>query len=75
MNDSNYAFEHLFCRSNKALMSKYERGLCVKDPQIMEGVFTAYSGGTATGFDQPIIPIVSNVGAVTWEAGTAAKYP
>ena len=41
----------------------------------MEGVYTAYTGGAASGFDQPIIPIVSNVGAVTWEAGTAAKYP
>lgn len=38
LNDSPYFIEQDICRTMKPILGKYERGLLLKDPEIMEGV-------------------------------------
>jgi hypothetical protein len=54
-------------------LSKYERGILLKDPEVFEGL----NYQSADVFDQPIIPVIGNTGGVTFEgvAGTAGSYP
>lgn len=65
--------EQDICRTLKPILSKYERGLLLHDPQAISGI--NYQEGDV--FDQPIIPIIANNGAVTFEglSSTLNSYP
>jgi hypothetical protein len=63
MNDSTYFVEQDICRTLKPILTKYERGILLRDPEVMEGL----NYQAADVFDQPIIPIIANNGGVTFE--------
>lgn len=73
LNDSTYFVEQDLCRTLKPMLSKYERGILLKDPEVFEGV--NYQSGDC--FDQPIIPVLSSGGVVTFEGSgtTINSYP